>query len=110
MYKKISTADMTHTEWLELRKTGIGGTDAGAVCGLNPYSSPIKVFYDKTSRDIRELDNEAVRQGHDLEDYVAQRFTEATGFKVRRSNYMYWSTEHHFMIAEIGRASCRERV
>ncbi len=103
MYKKISTADMTNTEWLELRKTGIGGTDAGAVCGLNPYSSPIKVFYDKTSRDIRELDNEAVRQGHDLEDYVAQRFTEATGFKVRRSNYMYWSTEHHFMIADIDR-------
>ena len=52
MYKKISTAGMTNTEWLELRKTGIGGTDAGAVCGLNPYSSPIKVFYDKTSRDI----------------------------------------------------------
>ena len=103
MYKKISTAGMTNTEWLELRKTGIGGTDAGAVCGLNPYSSPIKVFYDKTSRDIRELDNEAVRQGHDLEDYVAQRFTEATGFKVRRSNYMYWSTEHHFMIADIDR-------
>lgn len=103
MYKKISTAGMTNTEWLELRKTGIGGTDAGAVCGLNPYSSPIKVFYDKTSRDIRELDNEAVRQGHDLEDYVAQRFTEATGFKVRRSNYMYRSTEHPFMIADIDR-------
>ncbi len=35
MYEKIPTADMTNTEWLTLRKTGIGGSDAGAVCGLN---------------------------------------------------------------------------
>lgn len=103
MYKKISTANMTNTEWLALRKTGIGGSDAGAVCGLNPYSSPMKVFHDKTSEEIRELDSEAVRQGHDLEDYVAQRFMEATGLKVRRSNYMYRSTEHPFMIADVDR-------
>lgn len=103
MYKKISTVGMTNTEWLALRKIGIGGSDAGAVCGLNPYSSPIKVFYDKTGSEIKELDNEAVRQGHDLEDYVAQRFMEATGLKVRRSNYMYQSIEFPFMIADVDR-------
>ena len=103
MYKKISTANMTNTEWLRLRKTGIGGSDAGAVCGLNPYSSPMKVFHEKTSEEIRELDSEAVRQGHDLEDYVAQRFMEAAGLKVRRSNYMYRSIEHPFMIADVDR-------
>lgn len=103
MYEKIPTADMTNTEWLTLRKTGIGGSDAGAVCGLNPYSSPVKVFYDKTDSEIKELDSEAVRQGHDPEDYVAQRFMEATGLKVRRSNYMYRSTEYPFMIADIDR-------
>ena len=103
MYKKISTAGMANAEWLALRKTGIGGSDAGAVCGLNPYSSPMKVFHDKTSEEIRELDSEAARQGHDFEDYVAQCFTEATGLKVRRSNYMYRSTEHPFMIADVDR-------
>lgn len=103
MYTKISTANMTNTEWLALRKTGIGGSDAGAVCGLNPYSSPMKVFHDKMSEEIREPDSEAVRQGHDLEDYVAQRFMEATGLKVRRSNYMYRSTEYPFMIADVDR-------
>ena len=103
MYEKIPTADMTNTEWLTLRKTGIGGSDAGAVCGLNPYSSSVKVFYDKTYSEIKELDSEAVRQGHDLEDYVAQRFMEATGLKVRRSNYMYRSTEYPFMIADVDR-------
>lgn len=103
MYTKIPTADMGREEWLALRKTGIGGSDAGAVCGLNPYSSPMKLFYDKTSEETEELDNEAVRQGHDLEGYVAQRFMEATGLKVRRSNFMYRSVEHPFMIADVDR-------
>lgn len=103
MYEKIPISNMGHKEWLALRKTGIGGSDAGTVCGLNPYSSPMKLFYDKSSTEIEEQDNEAMRQGHDLEDYVAQRFMEATGLKVRRSNYMYRNVEHPFMIADVDR-------
>lgn len=71
MYEKISVADMSRSEWLRLRKSGIGGSDAGAICGVNPYSSPMKVFYDKTSDEVDETDNESARQGRDLEDYVA---------------------------------------
>ncbi|MDE7432089.1 MAG: YqaJ viral recombinase family protein [Lachnospiraceae bacterium] len=103
MYKKIPTAGMSNEEWLTLRKTGIGGSDAGSICGVNPFGSPMKVYHDKTSSGVEELDNEAVRQGHDLEDYVAQRFMEETGLKVRRSNFMYRSVENPFMIADVDR-------
>lgn len=103
MYDKIPTGNLEREEWRKLRKTGLGGSDAGAVCGLNPYSSPMKLFYDKTSDETESQDNEAMRQGHDLEDYVAKRFMEATGLKVRRSNYMYRSKEHPFMIADVDR-------
>lgn len=103
MYEKYATAGMSNEEWLRLRKTGIGGSDAGSICGVNPFGSPMKVYYDKTSSNIEELDNEAVRQGHDLEDYVAQRFMEATGLRVRRSNFMYRNTEYPFMIADVDR-------
>ncbi len=102
-YEKIPTTGMGREEWLSLRKTGIGGSDAGAVCGLNPYSSPMKVFRDKTSQEAEETDNEAIRQGNDLEEYVAQRFIEATGLKVRRSHYLYRSLEHPFMLANVDR-------
>ena len=54
----------------------------------------MKVFQDKTSDETEEINNEAVRQGNDLEDYVALRFMEATGKKVRRSNAMYRSGEY----------------
>lgn len=103
MYEKISLAGVSNQEWLRLRKSGIGGSDVGAICGVNPYSSAMKVFRDKISTEVEELDNEAIRIGHDLEDYVARRFMEATGLKVRKSNFMYRSMEYPFMIADVDR-------
>ena len=103
MFDKIPLAGVSNAEWLRLRKAGIGGSDAGAICGVNPYSSAMKVFRDKTNEEVEEQDSEAIRIGHDLEDYVAQRFMEATGLKVRKSNFMYRSKEHPFMIADVDR-------
>lgn len=103
MYEKIPISNMSHEEWLALRKTGIGGSDAGTVCGLNPYGSRMKLYHDKTGDVTEELDSEAVRQGHDLEQYVAERFMEATGLKVRKSNFMYRSKKYPFMIADVDR-------
>lgn len=103
MYDMIPTKGMSREEWLALRKTGIGGSDAGAICGLNPYTSAMEVFDDKTTRSLRNVDSEAMRQGRDLEDYVARRFMEETGLKVRRSNMMYRSRENPFMIADVDR-------
>ena len=30
----VNTENLSYEEWLEYRKTGIGGSDAGAVCAL----------------------------------------------------------------------------
>lgn len=103
MYTTISTKNISRNDWLQMRKTGIGGSDAGAVCGLNPYSSAMNVFYDKTSEELSDFDNEAMRQGRDLEEYVARRFMEQTGKRVYRSNKMYRSATHPFMLADIDR-------
>ena len=70
---KVSLQGVKRNEWLNLRKTGLGGSDAGAVCGLNPYSSPLQVFYDKTSEEVQDKDSESMRQGRDLEEYVARK-------------------------------------
>jgi putative phage-type endonuclease len=107
---KISTADLTHEEWLRLRKRGIGGSDAGAICGLNPYASPMSVYYEKTGLETEDFDNESMRQGRDLEDYVARRFMEETGLKVRRSNAMYQSEAYPFMLANVDRLISGENM
>lgn len=100
---KISLRGISKEEWLRMRKRGIGGSDAGAICAMNPYSSPMKVYLDKTSEKVEILDNEAMRIGRDLEEYVAKRFMEGTGKKVRRSNFMYVSDQYPFMLADIDR-------
>ena len=103
MKKLVSTKNLEHSKWLRYRKQGIGGSDAGAICGLNPYRTAIHVYYDKTSDEIEETDNEAMRQGRELEEYVARRFMEATGKKVRRTNFMYQHSKYPWMLADIDR-------
>ena len=103
MKKLVSTLNMKKEEWLRYRKKGIGGSDAGAVCGLNPYRSAIEVYFDKTTDEVEEIDNEAMRQGREFEDYVARRFMEATGKKVRRANAMFYDEQYPFMLADVDR-------
>ncbi|MGC2633187.1 MAG: YqaJ viral recombinase family protein [Candidatus Cybelea sp.] len=46
-------------------------------------------------------DNEAVEVGIDLEEYCGRKFTERTGRRVRRDNFIRRSREHPFLIANI---------
>ena len=62
MVEKIPIRGLTREEWLAIRKKGIGGSDAGAICGLNPYASPMNVYLDKTTEESDSEDNEAMRQ------------------------------------------------
>lgn len=98
-----NTLDMSREQWLELRRQGIGGSDAAAIVGLNRWRSAFDVYADKLGLKKEQPDNEAMRQGRDLEDYVAQRFMEATGKKVRRRNAILQHPEHTFMTANIDR-------
>ena len=103
MKKLISTLNLNKESWLKYSKQGIGGSDACAVCGLNPYRTAIQVYYDKTSDSIEDVDNEAMRQGRELEEYVAKRFCEASGKKVRRANAMFYDEKNLFMLADVDR-------
>lgn len=94
---------ITHEQWLDYRRTGIGGSDAATVAGLNPYCSLYTLYNDKLGLISAKEDNEAMRQGRDFEDYVARRWMEATGKKVRRNCYLWRSDEYPFMLADIDR-------
>jgi len=99
----VSTTDITRDEWLEYRKKSIGGSDAAAIAGLNPWKSAIAVWLEKTGRETESHDNERMRIGRDLEDYVARRFEEATGLKVRRRNAILLHERFNWMSANVDR-------
>ncbi len=83
---RISTLGMSRADWLMERKKSLGGSDMGAILGLNHYASPYSVWAEKIGKTADRPDNEAMRQGRDLEDYVCRRFMEASGLKVQRCN------------------------
>ena len=97
------TRNISREKWLELRRNGIGGSEASAIMGLNPYSSPLHVYMDKIGKGKEEEPNEAMIQGTDLEAYVAERFTRDTGMKVRKVNRILQHPEYPWMLANIDR-------
>lgn len=109
---KISTRNMSEEEWVASRKNSIGGSDAATVLGLNPYSSPYALWAEKTGavepEDISM--KEAVRLGHVLEPYVAQRFTEITGKKVRRENFILKNAVYPWAHANVDRMVIGEKA
>lgn len=82
------TGTRTREEWLAERRSGIGGSDAAAILGLSPWTTPVGVWLDKTGRALPQEETEAMRIGTELEDFVARRYTQETGREVRRFNRM----------------------
>ena len=94
------------------RNTFIGGSDAGTILGVNPWKSAYTLWAEKTGRkEVPDLsDLERIRLGNDLEEYVASRFMEATGKKVRRDNSRYFLAEYPQIVGHIDRRFIGEKA
>ena len=106
----MSKAVVLHNSWLEERRGGIGGSDAAAIIGLSRWATPYVVWADKTGRLPPREDTEAMKQGRDLEDYVAARFTEETKKKVRRKNGIIKNPKYPWALANIDRLVVGEQA
>lgn len=107
--------EMSPEQWLEARRQGIGGSDAAAIVGLNPYATPFSLFAEKTGRAEPPEDNEAMRQGRDFEEYVAQRFREymaarGTPKKTKECGFMLRHPKYPWMLANVDRLIVGEKA
>ena len=98
---KVKTS--SHEEWLALRSQYIGGSDAAAVVGLNSFSSPYSLWAEKTGKVPGFAGNLATEVGSFLEEFVAKKFEQETGKKVRRVNQSFFNSDYPFAIANIDR-------
>lgn len=61
----IHKENMSIEEWLDTRRDGVGGSDIGVIMGVNPYSCPTRLFFEKL--DLTEpkdlTDNDSVHWG-----------------------------------------------
>lgn len=105
----VSTKDLEREDWLEVRRTGIGSSDAAAAIGLNPYQSQLELWMQKTGKgDLLPAvdpsdDTSPMFWGTLLEPIVAAHYTKRTGNKVRRVNAVLQHPEHPWMLANVDR-------
>lgn len=90
-------------EWLRIRRGYIGGSDAGAIIGLNPYASAFSVWAEKTGKLPEFEGNISTRVGTYLEDLVAKLFQEEAGKKVQRLNFTIVNHDYPWACANIDR-------
>ncbi len=101
MAKVVNTENLSYEEWLEYRKTGIGGSDASVVCGINKYKSPIELWMEKTGQLPYQEAGEAAYWGTQLEPMVRTEFTKRTGIEVTQIKQLLQSEEYPFMQANL---------
>ncbi len=105
----VPTKDLPREDWLEVRRTGIGGSDAAAAVGLSPYKSQTELWLEKTGRDadLPKPDPDDTREpvywGVLLEGIVAAAYTQQTGHRVRKVNAVLRHPTIPFMLANLDR-------
>ena len=66
---------MNRSEWLEERQKGIGGSEAAAIMGMNPYMSNVELWEYKTGRRVRDIkESEYMEYGREAEKPLIELF------------------------------------
>ncbi len=97
--------------WLKLRNSGLGGSDASVILGINPWKSALALWAEKTGElEPEDLSgNQRVYWGQKNEANIAEWFSEQTGKKVIRRGMMR-SCEHPWMLASVDREVVGEKA
>lgn len=100
----------SHEEWLDIRRKYIGGSDAGAILGMNPYMSAYTLWAVKTGKQPEFEGNITTQTGAYLEEFVARLFEEETGKKVRKKNATMVNSKYPFACANVDRLVVGEKA
>ncbi|MBQ2396505.1 MAG: YqaJ viral recombinase family protein [Bacteroidales bacterium] len=101
MIRKVKTRN--YEEWKSLRKQYIGGSDSAAVLGMNSYKSRYTLWAEKTGRIPEFAGNLATDVGTYFEDFIAKRFEQETGKKVRKEMHSIFNDKYPWAIANVDR-------
>ena len=99
-------------EWLEVRKTGIGGSDAAAILGLSPFKTNVEVWEEKVSIKTPDdiSDKPQVEYGKNAEDLLVKLFAlDYPQYEVKidketvyKRNFMFASLDGELINKETG--------
>lgn len=100
-------SSLTNEQWKELRKLGIGGSDAAVIMECSPWKTKKELYYEKIGAPVLlDLDEDKwfiYEYGHAVEELVAKMFQRKTGFEVMIDTRMYRHPKYPFMQANVDR-------
>ena len=70
---------MSHEEWLEWRREGIGASDAPVIMGVSPWTTPLQLWENKLLGKSGQLETSSMRRGKDMEKEARRHFEEQMG-------------------------------
>lgn len=74
------------SDWLEMRRSGVGGSDAGSIMGMNKYGSALTVYLDKKGYGTF-TGNAATRRGKIMEPVIRQYAMQDLGIVIEELPY-----------------------
>lgn len=107
----VNTKDLPRDEWLKWRRNGLGGSDVGAITGMNKYTSAFSLYLDKVGElPHNDQQSEPAYWGNTLEEVVAAEFSKRAGLEVRERHDLLQHDTYPFMLANLDReVICPER-
>ena len=98
----IPTGKLTREEWLQLRRKGIGGSDASVIMGKNPYRSILQLWEEKNGKlPVTDDGNEYTYWGNVMEPIIRKEFMNRTGLKVRQKHAMIFHKDYPYLFADV---------
>lgn len=92
---------MDRADFVESRRSGIGGSDVAAVMGLSRFKTPLQVWNQKVNAPMPTQDNEAMAIGRALEPFVLDMYERVTGVKLTRNPETMRHAKYPFIIANL---------
>ena len=77
-------------EWVALRRSGLGATDAAVVTGRSPFASPYDKFAEMSGTTVPKIATDAMRWGMILQPVVGKAWAAEHERKVKANNHTYW--------------------
>lgn len=85
--------EFDESEWLEMRKMGIGGSDIAAAIGMSPWKSQYELYLEKIGERTPKFSPEELERmetGRKIEKFIAEIFSERMPhLKVEKRNCIY---------------------
>lgn len=86
-------------EWLKLRKSKIGASDAPIIMGVSPWRTPYQLWEEKLGMNAGQKENAAMRYGKAMEEVARQAYQEVVGVEV--SPEVVFHKEVDYMMASL---------